>query len=170
MGGSDLRRDDFRDQIATFIADLGVVDRAERVRLYRFARGLLRIGMADLSEPRDRRGRTQTLLDLEAAIRDTERGFSSPADTASPAMLPEPATPVQAATAPWPGPGRVLATLITRNIRMMLAKDPFAYLWLFLAPVLTIAAVLGSKHTFGQGLHEYAKKWSYISRHKVVGG
>jgi capsular polysaccharide transport system permease protein len=138
MGGSDLRRDDFRDQIATFIADLGVVDRTERVRLYRFARGLLRLGLADVSEPRDRRGRTQSLLDLEAAIRDTERGIATRTDEAPPVRHLE-ATEMPSHVAPWPGPGRVLAMLMTRNIRTMLAKDPLAYLWLFLAPILTIA-------------------------------
>ena len=138
LGGSDLRRDDFRDQIAAFIADLGVVDRTERVRLYRFARGLLRLGLADASELRDRRGRTRSLLDLEAAIRDTERGIAAHAEEAPHASHPE-LTDIPATAAPWPGPGRVLATLMTRNIRMMFAKDPLAYLWLFLAPILTIA-------------------------------
>jgi len=106
---------------------------------YRFARAILKLGMADLSAPRDRRGRTQALLDIEAAIRATEASYTAPnEDSSSPAddkILPIP--PV--AMAPWPGPGRVLATLMIRNIRMMLAKDPLAYLWLFLSPILTIA-------------------------------
>jgi capsular polysaccharide transport system permease protein len=138
-GGSDLRRDDFRDQIATFIADLGVVDRAERVRLYRFARGLLRLGLDDVSEPRDRRGRTQSLLDLEAAIRDTERNYVVRADEAPELVHRESGATRVSPGMPWPGPGRVLTTLAIRNIRVMMAKDPFAYLWMFLAPILTIA-------------------------------
>lgn len=135
----------FRDQIATFIADLGVVDRAERVRLYRFARGLLRLGLADVSEPRDRRGRTQSLLDLEAAIRDTERNYVVRADEAPGLLHPQSGATRVSPGMPWPGPGRVLTTLAIRNIRVMMAKDPFAYLWMFLAPILTIAAVFGSK-------------------------
>lgn len=121
------------------MADLGVVDRAERVKLYRFARSLLRLALADVTEPRDRRGRTQSLLDLEAAIRESERGHTARDDN-----LPMPA-PSQLGSAPvfpdvpWPGLGRVLATLATRNIRVMMAKDPLAYLWMFLAPILTIA-------------------------------
>lgn len=133
-----MRQDDFRDRIATIIADLGIADRTERIRLYGFARALLRQGLADLSEPRDRRGRTQAMLDLEAAIRDTERraGAASPA-----ALAPRAPSPLHLAPsgAPWPSLGRVLATLVTRNVRMMLAKDPLAYLWLLLAPALTIA-------------------------------
>jgi capsular polysaccharide transport system permease protein len=134
-----LRQDAFRTGIASILADLGVVDRTERVRLYRFARGLLRQGLADLSAPRDSRGRTQSLLDLEAAIRDTERAIAARIDNPPPAETIREPMPGHAEAAPWPGPGRVLATLVTRNIRMMLARDPFAYLWLFLAPVLTIA-------------------------------
>ena len=138
-----MRQDDFRDQIATIIADLGTVERRDRARLYRFARGVLKIGMADLSAPRDRRGRTQSLLDIEAAIREIERGHTARnAGARFPAIAHDDAgdRPVLAlVTAPWPGPGRVLATLMTRNIRIMLAKDPLAYLWLFLSPVLTIA-------------------------------
>jgi ABC-type polysaccharide/polyol phosphate export permease len=138
MGARELRRDDFREQIATFAADLGIVDRAERVRLYRFARALLRQGMADLAEPRDRRGRTEAMLDLEAAIRATERGATVEAPGALTAQAPHPLY-LASSGAPWPSLGRVLATLVTRNVRMMLAKDPLAYFWLFLAPALTIA-------------------------------
>jgi capsular polysaccharide transport system permease protein len=134
-----LRQDDFREQIATFMADLGVVDRAERVRLYRFARGLLRLGLADVSEPRDRRGRTQSLLDLEAAIRDTERDYVVRADEAPELVHRQTGATRVPPGMPWPGPGRVLTTLAIRNIRVMMAKDPFAYLWMFLAPILTIA-------------------------------
>ena len=133
-----MRRDDFRDLIATTIAELGVLDRRERVRLYRFARNLLRQGMADLAEPRDRRGRTQAMLDLEAAIRDTERGKAMEASAAAAPRPSYPPHPVQS-DMPWPSLGRVVATLMTRNVRMMLAKDPFGYVWLFLAPALTIA-------------------------------
>ncbi len=135
-GGSDLRRDDFRDQIATFMADLGVVDRVERVRLYRFARGLLRLGLADVAVARDGHGRTQALLDLEAAIRDTERDRAMRAAEAGMPVHDRTGAPAPSSM-PWPGAGRVLATLATRNVRVMMAKDPFAYLWMFLAPTLT---------------------------------
>jgi capsular polysaccharide transport system permease protein len=134
-----LRQDDFREQIAAVIADLGAVARSDRTRLYRFARGLLRFAMADLSAPRDRRGRTQSLLDFEAAIREVEQGYAArdeePPPTADRDAIPFP--PPEGA--PWPGPGRVTATLIVRNIRTMMARDPLGYLWLFLAPALTIA-------------------------------
>ncbi|MGH6990877.1 MAG: hypothetical protein ACREE3_13350 [Stellaceae bacterium] len=135
-----MRQDEFRDQIASAVATLGAAEGAERARLYRFARGLLRIGMADLSLPRDRRGRTQSLLDLEAAIRDTEHRLAAPPPPMEPPddVVPM-APPALPSAAPWPWPGRVLATLTTRNLRAMLARDPFAYLWLFLAPILTIA-------------------------------
>src|SRR6185437_4197532 len=79
----------------------------------------------------------------ENAIRDTERSIIERA-TAPTIAAPSAGNAPVAAT-PWPGQGYVLATLVTRNIRMMLAKDPLGYLWLFLAPALTIAAVLGSK-------------------------
>jgi capsular polysaccharide transport system permease protein len=141
MGGSDLRQDEFRDQIATVIAGLGTAARTDRVALYRFARRILRLGTADLEMTRDRRGRTQAFLQLEAAIRDVERSFAAPTASREPdfpeALGATPPLPGQSAL--WPGPGRVLATLATRNIRVMLAKDPLAYLWLFLAPALTIA-------------------------------
>jgi capsular polysaccharide transport system permease protein len=140
-GGSELRQDDFREQIAAVIADLGAAERTDRARLYRFARGLLRLAMTDLSAPRDRRGRTQSLLEFEAAVRAIEQGYAT-RDKPRP-DVPRAAIPFSASAtsgpAPWPGPGRVLATLITRNIRTMLAKDPLGYLWLFLAPILTIA-------------------------------
>ena len=133
-----MRQDEYREQIARVFADLGVIDRAERVRLYRFARSVLRLGLSDVSEPRDRRGRTRALLDFENAIRDTERSIIERA-TAPTIAAPSAGNAPVAAT-PWPGQGYVLATLVTRNIRMMLAKDPLGYLWLFLAPALTIAA------------------------------
>ena len=131
-----MRQDEYREQIAAVFSDLGVTDRTERARLYRFARAVLRLGFADLAEPRDRRGRTQALLDFEAAIRDTERAREAASEATTPALL---ASHAPAGATPWPGAGHVVAALITRNVRIMLARDPLAYLWLFLAPALTIA-------------------------------
>ena len=136
-----MRQDEYRDQIAAVFADLGVTDRTERVRLYRFARAVLRLGLADISEPRVPLGRASALLDLEGAIRDSERHFSAPTEAQLALTLTSPTSPPSRPS--WPGQGHVLATLVTRNIRIMLARDPLAYLWLFLAPALTIAAVLG---------------------------
>ena len=137
LGGLDLRQDEYRDQIAAVFADLGVTDRTERVRLYQFARAVLRLGLADISEPRVPLGRASALLDLEGAIRDSERRFSAPTEAQLALTLTSPTSPPSRPS--WPGQGHVLATLVTRNIRIMLARDPLAYLWLFLAPALTIA-------------------------------
>lgn len=131
-----------------------MAERSDRARLYRFARGLLRSGTAELSTPRDRRGRTRSLLVLEAAIRDIERGFTAAGAVVPPTALPSDpgdSVAVAAAPAPRPWPGRVLAVLTTRNIRVMLARDPLAYIWLFLAPALTIAVHFWA-YTFLLGL------------------
>ncbi len=136
-----MRQDDFREQLAQVISGLRAIERTDRVKLYRFARTLLRTATADLSAPRDRRGRTQALLELEAAIRQLEQPYR---DESRPAPAPSALAPFEAppAAAPRPAawrPGAILGALMVRNIRVMLAKDPLGYLWLFLAPVLTIA-------------------------------
>jgi capsular polysaccharide transport system permease protein len=139
-----LRQDEFRNEIASVVAAFGAAERSERAQLYRFARHILRLGTAELAQPRDRRGRPQPLIDLEAAIRENERGFAARHAAASNHAdddVPRGTDPVGPLLpwAPEPSPGQVLAALATRDIRTMLARDPFAYLWLFLAPALTIA-------------------------------
>jgi capsular polysaccharide transport system permease protein len=142
-----LRQAEFRAQLAHAIVQLGAADRRDRVGLYRLARGMVRAGTADLDTPRDRRGRTQALLELEGAIREVEAGYAADrgdqhriAGSSETARIEldegEHGDDRRAGAA---GPARVLGALILRNVRMMFAKDPLAYLWLFLAPTLTIA-------------------------------
>jgi hypothetical protein len=100
-----LRQDDFREQIAAVVADLGAVARSDRTRLYRFARGLLRLAMADLSAPRDRRGRSQSLLDFEAAIREVEQGYAARDDTAAPPYAERDVIPFLPSPTARPGRG-----------------------------------------------------------------
>lgn len=140
-----MRQDDFREHIAQLVLGLEASDRRDRVRLYRFARALLRTGLAEPASPRG-----QTFLDLEGAIRDFERAYRHEQTAQLELALTAP-TPSHGEVWAGPGIGAVLAAMIRRDIRGMLARDPFAYLWLFLAPALTIAVHFWA-YTFVLGL------------------
>jgi len=153
-----MQQDDFRNYIRGMLGAFGVASRRDRARCYRFARDILRTGMAEISEPLDRRARTKSYFQLEAAIRDIERdlaeaqsGFEGvsdlePAQNGSALAVPDPVSAIieQRGARAWRPDGfgdffHVVGALIIRSLRITPAKDPMGFAWLFLSPILTIA-------------------------------
>jgi capsular polysaccharide transport system permease protein len=153
-----MQQDDFRSHLLGMLGAFGAASRRDRARCYRFARDILRTGMAEISQPLDRRARTKSYFQLEAAIRDIERDLAAAESGAETASDLEPAEgssmlPIrhlgaakieQGGARAWRPGGfsdffHVVGALIIRSLRITPAKDPMGFAWLFLSPILTIA-------------------------------